>query len=179
MNHLEQFIREHRGDFDTTEPSPDHFRKFEHRLRENSFNKPASTNRNLMLRLAAVIVFLIAVSAFVFDLLTREIRNRLSPETASVELPQDIADAVQYYDRQAEARLVEITRLTSGVKETSSVCADATNELRILDNNTLELKKVLAENPHNERVQAAIIQNQQMKDDIMKTIINQLSTVRK
>jgi hypothetical protein len=44
-----------------------------------------------------------------------------------------------------------------------------------LDAGTKELQRSLAENPNDERIQAAIIQNQQMKEGIMNTILSKLN----
>jgi hypothetical protein len=50
----------------------------------------------------------------------------------------------------------------------------ANNELNSLNANSAELQKALAENPGNERVQAAIIQNHQMKDKVMNQVVSQM-----
>ena len=49
----------------------------------------------------------------------------------------------------------------------------ASAELRSLNTNSEELKKTLSENP-DERVQAAIIRNYQMKEKIMNELVDQM-----
>jgi hypothetical protein len=50
----------------------------------------------------------------------------------------------------------------------------AKNEMRSLNASSAELQKSLSVNPGNERVQAAIIQNHQMKEKVMNQVIEQL-----
>jgi hypothetical protein len=48
-----------------------------------------------------------------------------------------------------------------------------------LDANTSELTKAYRENPDDERITAAIIRNQQMKETITKNMIQQMNQVKK
>jgi hypothetical protein len=52
------------------------------------------------------------------------------------------------------------------------------SELTDLDANIAELKQALQKNPDNERLQAALIQNQQMKNQVLDNMINQMKKTK-
>jgi hypothetical protein len=132
-----------------------------------------------MMKIAAVIILLIATSVFVFDFATREIRERFAASNQGKELPVEIREAVQYYDNQTTSQLATLNKLAASHDEAGAPGASALEEIRSLDATTEELKKSLAGNPGNEQILDAIIRNQQMKETMLKTIIAQLSQVRK
>ncbi|MCK9423701.1 MAG: hypothetical protein M0Q38_14005 [Bacteroidales bacterium] len=174
MSDLEKFIKDHREEFDTFEPSPDHFKKFETLLQQQPEVLQPGINRFMMLKIAALILVLITVSVFVFDLATKGIRDRLNNRNAGTELPLEVKEVVQYYDIQVAERFGQIQKLASSNEEARMLNSNAIREIQNLDVSTDELKKSLAENPNNERLLAALIQNQQMKEGIMNNIINKL-----
>jgi hypothetical protein len=175
MGNLEKFIRENREQFDGTEPLDGHLGRFRERL--GSVEEPLAigTSRFHLLKVAAVILLIISVSVLVFDQGARFIRNRFSPETAATQLPGEISEAMQYYDAKAIAQLSQLRKLTSDPVQADLINEDALKEMEALDAGTRELQQSLAENPNNERIQAAMIQNQQMKEGVMNTIISKLS----
>ena len=78
MSNLQKFIRDHQSEFDEAEPSAGHFDRFSARLDEQTVIHPVARNRSQMLKIAALILVLISVSLMVFDLVTREIRDRFA-----------------------------------------------------------------------------------------------------
>jgi hypothetical protein len=83
-------------------------------------------------------------------------------------------DAINYYDAAASTKLGQINKLACCGQNTREIISMATNEMKSLDANSAELQKALSENPGNERIQAAIIQNHQMKDKVMNQFVNQM-----
>jgi hypothetical protein len=179
MTNLEKYIKDHHGEFDSHEPEPGHFKRFEDRLAARPELRPSRHNRSLVLRIAALIIVLVTVSVFVFDFATREFRERLAAERQGVELPLEIREAVQYYDSQTKTQMATLNKLAVNQEDAGSLNSSALNEINILDAATDELKKSLAENPGNEVILDAIIRNQQMKENMLNTIITQLSQYRK
>ena len=175
MNNLDKLIQEKRWEFDGVEPLDGHFERFRERLGiHEEYTAPVST-RFGMLRIAAVILIIITGSILVFDLATRSIRDRFSTGNTGIQVPSEMAEAMQYYDARAMAQLQEVRKLAGDPAQADRINKDALKEMQILDDNTRELQKSFAENPNSERLQAAIIQNQQMKEGIMNNIVNKLS----
>jgi hypothetical protein len=179
MPDLSKFIRENRTEFDDAEPLAGHFDRFAARLGAQPETQVSERGGSKMLKFAAVIIVLISLSVFVFDFATREIRARFADEKQGTELPAEIREAVQYYDNQSGQQLASIPKLMTNQEDAAALSASVLKEIRSLDAATGELKNSLAENPGNERILDAIVQNQQMKETLLNTIISQLSQSKK
>jgi hypothetical protein len=175
MKNLDNLIRENREAFDTEEPDSGHFARFEARLEAASGQRPSAFNRFTMLKVAALILVLISVSVFIFDLATREIRERFTMAGSSSDLPLELREAMQYYNGQAELQLVKIRSLASNNEQAGELSKNALKEIASLDHTTGDLESELNANPGNEHIQAAIILNQQMKEGILNNIVLQLT----
>ncbi len=179
MTELEDIIHKNRSAFDEQEPDPGHFDRFEKRLKTMSPSPTFLFKRRELLKVAAVILFLITASVLVFDLTTREIRDRFFKGQVMAELPLEVREAMQYYDQQVNLQLGEIKRLANTSMEAKEICQSAFRQIKALDDNTLELRKNLNENPGNGRIQDAILQNQKMKEGVLNTIVTQLNNQKK
>jgi hypothetical protein len=179
MSEIQKFIRENREKFDDSEPLSGHFERFAARLNEQPAMQPRTSHRSPVLKVAAIIVVLISVSVFIIDFATREIRERFAIDDNSNELPAEIREAMQYYENQSNTKIATMHQLAANRQDADALNASAFNEIRSLDATTSELKKSLAENPGNERILDAIIQNQQMKETMLNTIISKLSDSKK
>ena len=175
MSDLEKYIGDHRDEFDTREPGPGHFRRFEDRLAGQPLQVQPVADRTVMLKVAAVILLLITVSVFIFDFAGREIRERFATAKPGTELPLEIREAVQYYDNQATTQLGTLHKLAAARNEPGTAGESAMKEMQSLDAATAELKTLLAANPGDERILDAIIQNQQMKESVLNNLISQVS----
>ena len=175
MQKLDKYIKDHLDEFDSCDPEPHHFKRFEDRLAEQPVLKPSGRDRSLLLKIAALIIILITVSVFVFDFATREIRERFAAEKQGSELPVEIREAVQYYDNQTNTQIATLHKLAANREDAGTLSASAVKEIQSLDATTDELKKSLAENPGNEHILDAIIRNQQMKQAMLTNIITKLS----
>ncbi|MEI7895681.1 MAG: hypothetical protein WCJ26_01500 [bacterium] len=175
MADLEKFVNDHLEEFGSFEPAPGHFKRFEDRLQSMPDLAPAVRNRSTLLKIAAVIIMLIAVSVFVFDFATREIREKFSAAGEGKELPAEIREAIQYYDNQTSAQLATFNKLTAANHDAGALNASAIRNLQSIDASTEELKNTLSQNPGNEQILDAIVRNQQMKAAMLNTMITQLS----
>lgn len=174
MTDLEKFMVDHRDEFDAYEPAQGHFERFGQRLASKPVVEPA-LRQPVMLKIAAIILLMITVSVFVFDLAGRAISDRFASGRQGGELPLEIRQAVQYYDNQTDTQLAALHKLAALQHEPGGISEAAVKEIRDLDAATAELKKLLAGNPGNERILDAIIQNQQMKESVLNTIISRVS----
>jgi hypothetical protein len=172
---LEKLIQENRDQFDSMEPLDGHFERFSERLGLSDEKIIAPSSRFSMLKVAAVILVIITGSVIVFDLATRSIREKFASTVAVKQMPEELSEAVQYYDARATAQLREVHKLANSPEQAVIINEDAVMAMNNLDEDTRELQQSLAENPNCERLQAAIIQNQQMKEGIVNNIVNTLN----
>ena len=175
MPDLEKYIKSHFDEFNSNEPDSGHFTRFENRLNAQPQLKPSGRNRSLLLKIAATILILIILSAFIFEFATREIRERFYAEKAKTELPPEIMQAVQYYDNQTNAQIATLNKLAANREDAGTLNASVLKEIQSLDATTNELKISLLKNPGNDHILDAIIQNQQMKETMLNTIITHMS----
>lgn len=174
MTNLDQFIRENRSAFDDAEPPEGHFERFSLKLEQMPDNPPEHASRFRLLRVAAVILLLITVSAVFFEYVARQAGQALLADH-STEMNKELLDAIHYYDLDAAGQLEQLYRLTSGKPDAGTITGSMQQELNDLDASITDLKRALKENPGNERIYAAIIMNRQMKNTILNNMIRRLS----
>jgi hypothetical protein len=151
-----------------------HFSRFEEKLDQQQAHPEFAINRTFLLKIAAGLLILLSVSVYIFDFAANRFSKSFSGENKSAFVPAEMQDAINYYDDAASTKLGQINKLACCGQDTRKVYSMANNELNSLNANSAELQKALAENPGNERVQAAIIQNHQMKDKVMNQVVSQM-----
>jgi hypothetical protein len=171
-------MSEHRDEFDSFEPDPGHFGRFEQRLAAQPQTMRPLVNRSVMLRIAALVLVLISISVFLFEYAGKFIGERFAAGRAGTELPLEVREAVQYYENQAATRLGTLNALAANQKGTGNISESALSEIRTLDASTADLKKMLAASPGNEHILDAILRNQQMKESVLNNIISQVSQTK-
>lgn len=179
MKDLEKYVKDNLDQFNEAEPGPDHFEKFRNKFElqgDKGFNLQRS---GMMLKIAAAILIFLTIAVFIFDHSINGLRNILIPQTATVVFPADVRDAMQYYSQEASQGIIEINQLAGSGEEAQRLKDMTLNDLRSLDANTSELTRAYRENPDDERITAAIIRNQQMKETIVKNIIQEMNQSKK
>lgn len=179
MDKLDKFIRENAGLFDDSEPDPGHFERFSEKLEQEAGVIPFRVNRNLMLRIAAVILVLITATVLIFDLGMKRLSKSFETVNPGTGLTGEMQDAIFYYNGQTSSRLGEFNKLACCGEEKVHLNSMVSSELNSLDANIAELKHALQQNPDNERLQAALIRNQQMKNQVLDNMIRQMKKIRK
>jgi hypothetical protein len=173
MDKLEKFISENRESFDDAEPLAGHFSRFEEKL----YRQKAQSgifDKNFLLKIAAGLLILLTVSVYIFDFAANRISKNLSGERRSALVQAEMQDAINYYDNAASTKLGQINKLACCGQDIRNIYSMASDEMKTLNANSTELQRTLSENPGNERIQAAIIQNQQMKEKVMDELVNQM-----
>jgi len=179
MKDLEKYIKDNLDQFNDAEPDPDHFERFRNKL-ELQENRDYTIQRSgMFLKMAAAILIFLTVSVFIFDYSIHGLRNILVPQTAKVIFPADVSDAMQYYSQEASQGISEINQMAGSGEEAQQLKDMALKDLRSLDANTSELTRAYRDNPDDERITAAIIRNQQMKETIIKNIIQEMNQTKK
>ena len=174
MDKLEKFIIDNRESFDDAEPLSGHFSRFEEKLDQQNAQSGVYFDRNFLLKIAAGLLILLTVSVFIFDIGANKLSKALTARNNSSLVPAEMQDAINYYDDAASTKLGQINKLACCGQDTKKIYAMARNEMSSLNASSAELQNTLSENPGNERVQAAIIQNHQMKEKVMNQVIEQL-----
>ncbi len=174
MDTLESFVRKNREQFDTFEPAEGHFKRFEERLAQESGIRVISlTSRGMWLRIAAAVLVLITAGLITFDLATGRVFPRHAEDVASLNLPADVQEAVDYYASLSDQRMTELGKIATGCPNGAKLLNQAQREVSNFNATDRELTKALMENPGNERVQAALIQNGKMKESALNNLVLQ------
>ena len=179
MEDLEKYADENLELFNDAEPDPGHFDRFRSKLEQQENSGIHSGNQGLMLKIAAVILIFLTVAVFIFDHSIHGLKKMLQPQTATIVYPADISDAMQYYSQQASDGIHKINQLAGNEDDAQRLKDMTINDLKALDANTSELEKAYRQNPDDERITAAIIRNQQMKETIINNVIQQMNTGKK
>ena len=174
MDKLEKFITKNRESFDDAEPLTGHFSRFEEKLDQQQSHSGFAIDKNFLLKIAAGLLILLTVSVYIFDFAANRLSKNLSGESRSAIISTEMQDAINYYDDAASAKLGQIDKLACCGQDTRKVHSMANNEMNSLNANSAELQKTLSENPGNERIQAAIIQNHQMKEKVMNQMVSRM-----
>lgn len=173
MNRLEQFIRDRRSDFDGAEPDPGHFARFEARLAEEPPRVVTFRRRYPWMRAAAVAVVLLTAGLAGYEMLSGRAFSRTGDRFAAVVFSEDTQEALDFYAQTTGERMSEIDRLAKDCPDGAQLKNQAVRESAVFDANQEELTLALKENPGNEKVEAAMIRNQKLKEEALSNIILQ------
>lgn len=174
MDKLRNYIKRHYEDFNDEEPDKGHLERFDEKLQDlERENKTRFLVPGMVMRIAAVILVLLAISTVYFRISWKNIGNLMTSKMA-VEMPQEIQHAIKYYNVLSNNQYDKIEEYAGSEEESARVKQMAESELAMLESNTERLKQEYMNNLNNERVKAALIKNQQKKKELMDKIINQL-----
>jgi hypothetical protein len=171
MDPLEKFILENHDSFDTAEPAAGHFGRFQQKIGMEERSYGFFTRRSVMMRIAASLMILLAFSFFLTYVAKDHRLSLPGHEKAYSGLPVEVREAISYYDNRAESRIAEIRNMEKACPGASHLTAKAEDQVKALDEDVPNLEKTLRENPDNEKVKAALIQNRQMKEQILDNMI--------
>ncbi len=165
---LEQFVRDHREDFDDLTPDPGLWNQVE--LPEK---KTIKLNwKTIGVRVAATVV--IFISAYYFhDFMDARQDSRMASNQQLMdnEAYQSLMEAEVFYTTQINYKKDELFRRTSSHPQLRDIILE---ELTDLDLVLQELKADLSDNAANEEVVEAMIQNYRLKLRVLEEILVQL-----
>lgn len=170
MKPLDEFIRENPERFDTGEPLPGHFGRFDRKL--DAFHHKRSRKTVLvLLKVAAAVLFLSVISYASFHeykLVTGKMQQVLTYASSP-----ELKEAEAYYVRQLDLYYSQLQALNfkNGKAEKQQIL----DELNDMDKQMMALKEDLRQNPDDERIVSAIINFYQVKIDLMDMIITRTS----
>jgi hypothetical protein len=175
MGNLETFINKNRNAFDSEEPSVGHLERFLQQLEAQPSGMAPVRKKRLFFKMAAAILVLLTLGAIGYEFSSHEPGRQLLFSMTQQELPTEISDALQYYDQETATRLATLHSLTQSNHQAKMVSQGILNEIASLDASSTELKEQWFLEPGNDRIEAALIRNQQMKQDILNELIRQIS----
>ncbi len=170
MNKLEEYIRSHREEIDSFEPSQGHMERFRSRLKPERVS--FFTRIPYGLRVAAVLLLVAVSSVIIYEQVQRYYTGRL--EALEAMLPGEYLEAQLYYTSLIKEKYSEIDHLNITDPEGKKILMD---ELKEMDRLFQSLLKDLETNPSDERVLSAMIAHYQTKLEVMSQIIQQLENV--
>lgn len=167
---LEQFVRDHREEFDDMVPDPALWNK----IRPEEVKTFRLNWKTIGLRAAAVVIIFIS-SYYFHDLVDDRQQLRMVANEASENnaVFQNLIEAEMYYTTQINYKKEELFKQTSAHLDLRDMVL---NDLTDLDKVLLELKADLGDNAANGAVVDAMIQNYRLKLSILEDILSQLQT---
>lgn len=189
---LERFIRDNREDFDTEEPRPDLWSKIEqgitipepkstdepvHRLNSRAEGRP-SLNGQLWggkaffnWQVAASVAVLLLAGAFLY--LNYQYRVTEQPEVVAVS--PAYAKEFAHYTRLIDDKRNELKQMT---ESNPALYAQFATDLNRLEHSYQSLKADLPQNPNQEVLIQAMIQNLQFQIDLLNQQLNVIQRIK-
>jgi hypothetical protein len=161
---LEEFVRQHREQFDLHEPDPSVW------LKINPSAAPIGKERGTLrwLRIAAALAIIFAGFTAGIYFLTG---NATQEELYSSELYEEIRETEEYYNQMVSDRYRELETFLAS-DPTAKEMLDA--DMEDLDRAYAELKEDLNDNASNPDVIEAMILNYRVKLEILEDLLNQI-----
>ncbi|MGL1888178.1 MAG: hypothetical protein OCD76_16800 [Reichenbachiella sp.] len=171
---LEEFIQGNRGEFDEMSPKADLWSKIEGKLDKPSIERPKPKSKILWQLGVAASVLL----AFVIGLLVRPSIDGPTEQLAEIEVKnptQELYEVESYYAKLIDEKKANIRLI---LNENKMIDQEMLEDLDDLDTMYDDLKYQLTQSQNNERVINAMIQNLQLRVEILNKqlmILGQLS----
>ena len=167
MKKLEDFIHEHRDEFDSKLPSLDLWDKIESKL---EVEKKKVRKINFWKISAAVAAVLVLAIMGTFMLNAPTTKNKY----ANVSDPElrNLLETEAYYSEKVSYQMKEIDKCYKIFPELKN---DIENDLDELDDMYQELEKDLKDDLYNREVIEAMIQNNRLKLEMVDRVLNQIN----
>ncbi len=175
---LENFIRDHREEFDGNEPDPQLWKKVQQQLNTDTVDK--KIHLLAIRRWTAVAAVTVLVTLAVFYFTGRPADNGLAGNGSRLET-NDIMDAINpAYAKEVYhfTQLIELkqTELKKIEKEQPDLYKAFIGDITTLDSSYNALKKELPQNPNREQLLEAMIENLRLQTDLLN---HQLLIIKK
>lgn len=166
MKKLEDFVREHKDEFDSKLPSPDLWDKIENELEGK---KPRVLKLwKLSAAIAAVLVIALATT------LVLKPDNSTKLKYANVSDPEllNLLETEAFYAKKVNFQMREINKCYDIYPDLKQ---DLESDLNELDNMYKELRNDLNDNLYNREVIEAMIQNNRIRLEMVDRVLNQIN----
>ncbi|TWV99978.1 hypothetical protein [Chitinophaga pinensis] len=163
-NSFEDFVRQHRQEFEAPGPGPRVWANLEEQLNPPRKNRVIQMIGRHWLKAAAILVLLVN-SVMIYQFLQMKKSQHL------INVSPEMQEAKTYYTSQIEQRLETIKSYPNSVLGLDSV---GRKELELRNETYQMLETELIQNPGNERIKAAMVRYYQMKLDLLDKILEEL-----
>lgn len=159
---LERYVRENRSKFDQEKPSDKLWNQIDKRLSERG-----RSNSIGVWKVVAAVLFLLSLGL----LLERQAGMENAGSTDTIA---EIEEVEQYYSQLISEKKQEILKISD-----DSLTSQFLEELDFLDSSYVQLKSTFGENISDERVKGAMIENLQLRIQILNRQLEILKNVKK
>ncbi|MGE4290521.1 MAG: hypothetical protein AB7E36_17740 [Salinivirgaceae bacterium] len=168
MDELKKLIDENRNLFDSAEPAPGHFDRFEKMLREQQNTKSRTLVWPTLLKVASIAILVVLSGLY----LTEHFVLKKQP---LAKTNTEFNEARQYYLQQVNQRIDQIESMEKALTpEQKQILID---EMTEMDNLYKKLQSDYKDMPNDPRIIQAMLQHYQMKVSVLNNIINNLDKV--
>jgi hypothetical protein len=164
MDHLEEFVKNHRNEFDRFEPSPMVWEKIKSANRE----KKSPSINYFLFRIAAIIV-LVCISGVLILTQTR-IKKEESLTSTDPQI-EELLETERFYSHQISGKLQEIRKCYQTFPELKN---DIESDLNELEKMYFSLKNDLKDNVSNKPVIEAMIENNRVRLKLVDSVLEQI-----
>ena len=175
---LENFIRDHRDEFDGNEPDPLLWKKLQQQL--NSGDGDKKIYRLAIMRWTAIAAAAILVTFGVFYFANKPDQNNLVARNSAAQMNDiitainpDYAKEVYHFTELIELKQTELKKVE---KEQPALYKEFVGDITALDSSYNALKKELPQNPNREQLLEAMIENLRLQTDLLN---HQLLIIKK
>jgi hypothetical protein len=188
---LEQFIRDHRDEFDTDEPGEQVWNKLQQQLAPENSKKPVTQQAILIkvFKWSAAAAILILAGLGVYSLLIdrKQVQPAVVKQTTPLDTPAvtndeilkkinpDYAQEVYHFTRLIELKQNELKKIQSAHP---GLYKKFVTDLDKLDSSYNALKKELPENPNREQLLEAMIENLRLQTEILNQQLNIIKQIK-
>lgn len=179
MSQLENFVRDHREEFDGEEPSPRIWKDLQKQLQTKSETKAVASKKNSggrvltmsILKWSAAAAILVLAGLGVFHIIDKPVNNPTAGTTQQKD-PNDLlnkinptyAKEVYHFTQLIELKQEELKQIE---KDNPELYQQFLGDINQLDSSYKNLKKELPSNPNREQLLEAMIENLKMQTELL------------
>ena len=171
MTIFEDKIRKESKAFDQHEPEKDHLARFILKLEGDQEKHLKKRTPWYYTRAAAAILILVAASYVTYDFI---LNTPAQQEGLQISYSSDMDRIMAYYDAVSKEKITEIEGRTEGSEDADKLKQMAYHRMDDMDIRLAAIEKEYMNNPDNEMLKAAIINNKRKKAEVMEHILLQI-----
>ncbi|MBN2616343.1 MAG: hypothetical protein JXR71_11685 [Bacteroidales bacterium] len=166
MQDIKKIIDENRASWDNRDLPEGHEERFLNRL--ETMNRPGIRQKlNVVFRVAAAVFLLVSVVWLTVEPFKS---IKASNTVHTISLSPEMQQVVSYYNIQSSSDSAAIQKLSTANRMTEYIDATAQRQLEKLESQLFFIEKEYAKNPGNKSVQAALVNVQRKKAEILNSL---------
>ena len=181
MSRLEQFIRQHREEFDTDSPAPQVWKKLEQELGPKKTVAPGKVMTMTILKWSVAAAILVLAGLGVFHLVDKPDPSKTTAKTNpnNEDILQKInptyAKEVYHFTQLIELKQSELKQIE---KDNPELYKEFMGDINKLDSSYNALKKELPTNPNREQLLEAMIENLKLQTDLLNQQLQVIQQIK-